>query len=294
MGMRSWLLVAADKEQELDNALATHADVVVVDLSVVTSSQARLMARAMACAWLEMHEVQVTTGAKQGRWARIGGLDDRGWREDLNAIMPGKPDGIILPRAADVDQVQALSAAIYEHEQRLGIPVNSTQVIPQISDLPGAALTVSEYIKASLPRLAGLSWSAEALAYSIGAKRMRDARGKLCDSYRWARTQCLLAAHARGVMAIDAPFRKIKDSEGLARCAHGSRADGFTGMVALDGDQVGGINENFTPNDKDREEAEAIIAAFESDPARETARIGQRTVDKASLERAKSTLGLAA
>ena len=262
MHHRSWLFVPGDSEKKLGKAVSTGADVIVVDLEAGVAPATRPIARRMAAEWLAIHRKRITGGASMGRWVRINPLDSRLWREDLVAVMPGAPDGIVLPRAAGPQAVQQLAAELYELEQANQIPTGATRIMPQVADLPQAAIAVASYVEASLPRLGGLSWDAENLRDSLFARRVRDPRGAWCDAMRHVRAQVLLAAHARGIFALETPHRMLADEKGLKSATRDARADGFTGMAAIHPLQVPVINAAFAPTEDELEDARTLVSAF--------------------------------
>lgn len=290
MHHRSWLFVPGDSDKKLGKAVSTGADVIVVDLEAGVAPATRPIARHMAAEWLAIHRRRITGGAAMGRWVRINPLDSRLWREDLVAVMAGAPDGIILPRAAGPQAVQQLAAELYELEQANHIPTGSTRIMPQVADLPQAAIAVAAYVEASLPRLAGLSWDAENLRDALFARHVRDPRGGWCDAMRHVRAQVLLAAHARGIFALETPHRVLADEKGLKSATRDARADGFTGMAAIHPLQVPEINTAFAPTEDELESARALVAAFgkgESDTA-----IDRRGTGQPELRQARRVLGM--
>src|SRR6187399_1743039 len=147
MAMRSWLFVPGDSQPKLDKAPGCGADVVIVDLEDAVAPPGR----------------HAHTGLGFGRWVRINPLDGPLWREDLAAVMAGRPDGIVVPKAAGPEQLQALAGELSLHEPRNGIAAGTTRILPLVSETPAAALGIASYASAGLPRLAGLTWGAEDL-----------------------------------------------------------------------------------------------------------------------------------
>lgn len=292
MPVRSWLFVPGDSEKKLGKAVATGADVLILDLEDSVAQENKAAARAMAGKWLAAHRTSVTAGQRQGRWVRINALDTGEWREDLRAVMAGGPDGIMLPKSAGPESVQHLSAEIYELESRSGLAPNAVKIMPLVSETPTAAMTIPDYAGVMMPRLAGLTWGAEDLSAAIGATRKRDADGRWTDTFRYARTQTLLAAHSRGVMAIDTLHADFSDTAGLKRAAEEARADGFAGMLAIHPAQVEIINRAFTPSDAEQAEARAIVAAFRDNPGVGTLQLGGKMIDMPHYKLALRVLGL--
>ena len=292
MAVRSWLFVPGDSEKKLAKAASTGADVLILDLEDSVAGSNKAAARAMTADWLTAHRAQVTDGKRPGRWVRINALDSRLWREDLQAVLPGGPDGILLPKSAGPESIQQLSAEIYELESRSGLAPNSVKIMPLVSETPLAAMTIPAYVGASMPRLVGLTWGAEDLSAAIGATRKRDQDGRWTDAFRFARTQTLLAAHARGVMAIDTLHADFADLTGLKRAAEESRADGFSGMLAIHPAQIEVINQAFTASDEELAEARAIVAAFKASPEAGALQIDRRMIDLPHYKLALRVLGI--
>lgn len=289
MPMRSWLFVPGDSERKLAKVAQSGADVAIVDLEDAVRENAKPQARVMARNWL-IANGDVPESRVQAHWVRINAFDTPHWREDLTAVIGGKPAGIMLPKAGGPEQVQQLAAELHELEQQNGIPANSTRILPLVSETPAAALTIPAYAAASLPRLAGLTWGAEDLSVAIGATRKKTAAGEWTDAFRMVRGQVLLAAHAAGVMAVDTLQAEFRDLEGLEKAARASRADGFHGMLAIHPDQVPVINRAFAPSEEELEHARAIVDAFAADPAAGALQVGGRMVDRPHLEQARRLL----
>lgn len=290
MPMRSWLFVPGDSQAKLDKVAGLGADVVIVDLEDAVAPPAKPAAREMARNWLETHRERGAAAERFGRWVRINPLDTPLWREDLAAVMPGRPDGIMVPKAAGPEQLQRLSTELEQHEQRLGLTAGATRIVPLVSETPAAALGIASYASADLPRLAGLTWGAEDLSAAIGASRKRDERGLWADAFRYVRAQVLLTAHARGVAPIDTLHADFRDAEGLARIAAESYADGFAGMLAIHPSQVPVINAAFTPGEAEIAQARAIVAAFGANPGAGALQIEGRMIDQPHLEQARRLL----
>ena len=290
MAMRSWLFVPGDSQVKLDKVAGVGADVVIVDLEDAVAPPAKPTARMLAKSFLETHGRQVVAGGGFARWVRINPLDTPLWREDLAAVMPGKPDGIMVPKASGPEQLQALAAELYEMEGRCGVQPGATRILPLVSETPAAALGIASYVGASLPRLAGLTWGAEDLSAAIGATRKRDSRGYWADTFRYVRAQVLLTAHARGVMAIDTLHADFRDLDGLRKIAADSYADGFAGMLAIHPGQVPVINAAFTPGDEEIAHARAIVNAFSANPGAGALSLDGKMIDQPHLEQARRLL----
>ncbi len=291
MHYRSWLFVPGDSERKLGKAMGAGADVVIVDLEDSVALEAKPVARERAVQWLHAHRTQIIEQRACKRWVRINSLDSGLWRDDLVAVMPSAPDGIMLPKAEGPESVRMLAAELYELEQRSQVPSGSTRILPLVSETPRAALTIGTYVGEKHQRLAGLSWGAEDLSSAIGATRKHEAKGGWTDAFRLVRAQTLLAAHACEIMAIDTLHADFADTKGLKLAAEAASADGFTGMLAIHPGQIEIINAAFTPSDESLAEARAIVAAFAANPGAGALQIDGRMIDQPHLKLARRILG---
>jgi citrate lyase subunit beta / citryl-CoA lyase len=236
--MRSLLIAPAD-EQMLAEALESGADAVIVDLAGTAPVQ-RAGARAAAARFLE---------AARGKYVgpmlivRANALDSGETDSDLDALMAGAPDAILLPGSVGAAGVQQLSAKLAVREAEFALPDGSTRIIA-VADTAQSLFHLGSY-RGSSARLIGIAWSAESLRADLGAETDRDRLGDHLGPYRLARELTLLAATSARVAAIDTAFPNIRDVKGLRAEALAARRDGFVGKIALDPAQVGVVNDVF-------------------------------------------------
>jgi len=229
---RSWLFVPGDSEKKLLKTPETGAH------ALTHRSGGR--GRALRPANRAAHDARLAGGAQtpdhDAKAGSVGADQRRGYRHVARGSCGGDgrgAEGIMLPKAEGPDQIRQVAAEIYELEQRHGIPNGQTRLLPLVSETPRAALTITAYMDASMPRLAGLTWGAEDLSAELGASRKRDSEGQWTDPFRFVRAQTLLVAHARGVWPIDTLYADFRDEDGTRRAAEAARADGFAGMLAI-------------------------------------------------------------
>ncbi len=289
--MRSWLFVPGDSTRKLDKAHGCGADVIIVDLEDAVLPQAKEIARGITRSWLTGLRTEPASD-QVPVWVRINPVDTPLWRDDLAAVMPGRPDGIVVPKLTSPEQLNTVSGEIYGHEQRVGLRANATQLLALVSETPQSAANLAAYANPaiSLPRVIGLTWGAEDLSATIGATRKRDGSGNWTDLFRMVRAQTLLAAHARGLAAIDTLYDDFRDLDGLKRTARAAYADGWTGMMAIHPDQVAVINQAFMPGHAELAHAYAIIAAFEENPGAGAVQLDGRMIDRPHLAAARALI----
>jgi len=116
---------------------------------------------------------------------------------DLAAVMPGRPDGIVLPKCAGAADVNKLSLWLDAFEAASGIAQGSTRIVTVATETARAVLKLLDFEGAS-PRLWGMMWGAEDLAASLGASRNRT-DGRYHGPFLLARDLCLISAAAAGL-----------------------------------------------------------------------------------------------
>lgn len=255
--MRSMLFVPGDSERKQEKALGSGADVLILDLEDSVALAAKPRAREVAAAFLR---AQAGAGGPL-LYVRVNNLSTGQTDDDLAAVMPARPAGIMLPKANHADEVTMLSARLRLHEAENGIEDGATRVLPLITETAAGLLAAASHGRPQ-PRLSGLTWGAEDLSAAVGAHSARDGEGRYTDLFRHARTMTLLAASAAGAAAVDTVYPDFRDEAGFRReCAEAER-DGFTAKMAIHPAQVPVINEVFTPSEASVAQARAVVEAF--------------------------------
>lgn len=284
--MRSLLFVPGDNASKLEKALKSAADALIIDIEDSVASDRKVEARATACRFLrEAGQI----AARPQLWVRVNGLDTGLTDDDLEAVVPGKPDAIMLPKAQGGASVAHLDAKLTAREAIHGLPEGLVRIIALATET-AAALFVAGTYGGSSPRLTALSWGAEDLSADLGAETNRDAQGQFTAPFVWARNLCLAGAAAAGIEAIDTVFVDFRNPQGLRREAEEARRDGFTGKLAIHPNQVAIINEVFTPSAAAIANAQAIVAAFAASPGAGVIGLQGVMYDRPHLERAKRLL----
>lgn len=287
--MRSLLFVPADAGNKLDKAMASGADAVIIDLEDSISPERKPAAREAARDYLKAH----TGEADRPRlFVRINGLDTGMTDADLQAIVPGKPDAVLFPKAEGGTSVIHLDAKLTAQEAMAGVAGGSIKVLAQNVE-SAAGLFLAGTFKDASPRLIGMTWGPEDLSAELGAESNRDDKGFLTEPYRFARSVCLFGAAAAKLPAIETVYVDFRNSEGLRQDTIEARRDGFTGRLAIHPAQVPVINEVFTPTAEQIEKAKAIVAAFAANPGAGAIGIDGKMFDRPHLIRAQRLLAAA-
>jgi citrate lyase subunit beta / citryl-CoA lyase len=290
------LFVPGDSERKQAKALATAADALILDLedsvAATQRAEARRRVRELLCGRSER--------TRQQLWVRVNSLTSGELLNDLAAVLPGGPDGVMLPKASSPDDVLELCHYLSALEVREGRTPGSTRVIAIATETPQAVLSLGSYPQALgghpavRTRLAGLTWGCEDLSAAMGITNKNDRRGSLTFTFQLARSLCSVAAIALGVQAIDGIYADFRDGEGLRRDAESGRRDGFSGKLAIHPDQIATIHSAFAPGAGEVDWAQRVVAAFGQAPQAGVISLDGQMLDRPHLLQAERILALAA
>lgn len=286
-GLRSFLFVPGDSEKKLFKVDDCGADAVILDLEDAVAPGNKVRARDMVAAFLA---ARPRTERSVQLWVRVNPFDTGITADDLAAIVPGDPDGIMQPKIDGPDDVRALSEMLDTLEDAHGLTAGAIRILPVATETPIAPFRLGDFAGAGLTRLAGLTWGAEDLSAAMGASTNLGPDGGWAFTYQMVRSLTLMAAHAAGVPAIETLYVDFRDDDGLRTSCRAARAEGFSGRIAIHPAQVTGINAGFSPSEDEIAFARRVIAAFEGQPDVGTVGIDGKMYDIPHLKAARRTL----
>ncbi|MBD3848098.1 CoA ester lyase [Bosea sp. SSUT16] len=283
MSLRSFLFVPGDSEKKLSKSAGSGADALILDLEDSVAPSRKALARDMVRDYLAAPRAGTAE-----LWVRMNPLAEGGL-DDLVGVVRAAPDGIVVPKVDGPGDLVRIGHFLDALEKRDGIG-RPIRLLPVATETPRAPFGLAHYHDAAFPRLYGLTWGAEDLSTAVGASTNRDPQGLWAFTYRMVRSQCLLAAKACGVAAIETLYADFRDDAGLrADCAEASR-EGFTGRIAIHPDQVAGINEAFSPSQAEIAHAQRVVDAFSANPGVGVVGLDGKMLDIPHLKQAEQVL----
>ncbi|MFC4671404.1 HpcH/HpaI aldolase/citrate lyase family protein [Seohaeicola nanhaiensis] len=283
--MRSILFVPGDSPRKFAKAMTTAADALVLDLEDSVAVSAKVGARATVC------EMLAADRAGKVMIVRVNAYDTRLTLPDLAAVMPARPDCIMLPKCRNAADALQLAHYLSAFETAAGIEEGSTGIIPVATETAESILGLASYTPPH-PRLRGLLWGAEDLISSLGATSNRDG-AFYSGPFLMARNHCLMAAASAGIPAIDTVCTNIGDLDYVAEESRAARRDGFGAKAVIHPAHVGPVNTAFTPTDEEVAWAKTVIAAFEDNPGLGVVAIDGKMIDKPHERAARKILAAA-
>jgi citrate lyase subunit beta/citryl-CoA lyase len=225
---RTCLSVPSSGERFLAKARELAVDEVMLDLEDSVAPEAKPAARELAVAAL-----------RAGGWGgklvavRVNDVTTPWAYRDVIAVTEGAPgavDSLILPKVSDPGAVVWLDVLLGQLERSLGLPPGQIGIEAQIEDAAGLAAV--EAIAAASPRLVSLVFGPADFMASIGMRSLTvggQPEGYAFDAHHYPLMRMLVAAKARGLQAIDGPYAKIGDTDGLKSAATASPRSATTG-----------------------------------------------------------------
>lgn len=285
MKIRSLLFVPGDSERKFQRALTSAADALILDLEDSVAADQKEGARHTVRASLESDR----NGKKL--FVRVNALDTGLTLGDLAAVVPGRPDGIMLPKCQNGEDANQVSLYLDAFESAAGIPLGTIRLLPIGTETAASIFGLGSY-KGATSRLWGLMWGAEDLAATLGSTTNRDAQG-FTEPYRMARNLCLAGAAGADLVPVDTVYTDIDNLEGLAKECAEARRDGFLAKAVIHPKHIDAVNEAFTPKPEEIEWARKVVAAFKQDGALGVIKIDGKMIDKPHLVSAERILSLA-
>lgn len=269
---RSWLFVPGADAAAHAAAAHSGADVLIQELEDFTPPELRPRARAMAVNLFAEWKSRGYVAA-----VRVNPLETCG-REDLAAVMQGRPDIVLMPKVLSPDQVRAL-------EHATG---GAVDLVPNVETAAGL-LNACAIGKAS-KRVIAMLVASEDMVADLGASRSRGG-----VELAYVRQRFLVECRAAGVEAIDCPYT-FSDVAGAVRDAKYARSLGYRmkSLVAIE--HAAAINKVFSISEAELKNARKIVEAFENARrgGKERAKVNGKLVEMPIYSAAKRLLSSAA
>jgi citrate lyase beta subunit len=240
-----------DNWKMISKSVTLGVDSICMDMEDGTAISKKAEARATIAKAL--HELDFGKSEKLARINSVGS----GWeKDDIESVLPYRPDGIVIPKVESFEHVEWAGRLIEAAELKYGWPVSSIRVLIGVETAKGI-LNLKDI--ASHPRLDAIIFGGEDFAAFIGATRTKDAIELL-----YARQAVVVACAANDLQAIDIVNIDYKDIEALcAESEFGARL-GYSGKQIIHPAQVEPVQTAFTPNDEAIAYAKRIIETFEA------------------------------
>lgn len=258
---RSLLFTPGNVPRMLERALASPADILIVDFEDAVPAGEKATARR------GLHAIR---REEEGPpiWVRVNGIGTEWFEDDVIALNGADIEGVVVPKASTAALHRLLT-----HVDRPAIALVET----------AAGLTEARTI-AKTDGVAALALGAVDLAADLRLEPLPDGK-----EFLLARSILALESRAAGLRRpFDSIHVGIHDTDALAAECRTARALGFGGKLCIHPSQTTVVNAIFDDAGS-IDEARAIIAGYEAAVAtgRGSASVGGKMIDLASVRAAE-------
>jgi len=254
------LFAPGNHPRKVEKVFQAGADVVILDLEDAVAIAEKPKTRKTVIEALK----------KQHRglgYVRINSLDTEFAWGDFSEIVGPWIDGIVLPKVETADQLQTADWILAQLERESGMEIGGIDLLPIIETGLGAH---------NIEEIAMTETRVKRVSFGAGdyTRDMNLVWTGLEQELAYTRSRIVLASRAAGIEPpIDSVFIDLKDNEHLKISTQKALEFGFQGKLCIHPDQVGLVNDIFTPDAAEVTRAEKIISAFEEAEAAGSASI---------------------
>ncbi len=226
--------------------------------------------------------------------------------DDLGAVVGPYIVAISIGKVKRRDDIEVVDGMLSELERDRGIEVGSVGILPWLET--ASAIVNAFAICSASERVRWVAFGAEDYSADMGISRAVDVAGSDAiesdtggveeygeASLLYARSAVAVAARAADVQALDTPYVKFRDLDGLRREAGLARRLGYGGKFAIHPSQIEVIDEIFSPTVDEIERARRVIeaAAVAEREGRGSVSLDGEMVDAPVVARARNVLARA-
>ena len=203
-------------------------------------------------------------------------------------VVPDRDGSVARPKVESAAQLQSVDWLVRQLEVEGGLEPGGVDIIPIIET--GRGLSSVEDIAGADTRVKRLSFGAGDFSLDMGMRWTLEE-----SELDYARSRIVLASRsARLEPPLDTVFIHIGQVEALRRSAERVKTMGFQGKLCIHPEQIGPVNEVFTPTSEELEKARVYVQAFEEAEAAGLAsiQVDGYFIDYPIVELARRTVAL--
>lgn len=294
---RSVLAVPASKWKMVERGPSSGADLFFLDLEDAVAPNEKAAARNNV-----VRAVEELDWHGKPTFYRMNSLDTPYFYRDVIEVVEEAGEGldlILVPKVERPEDLHTVGTLLTSVELGAGLEPGKIKLEAQIETAEG--LVNIDSIARATDRLEALVFGPGDYAASV---RMPQTSVGTMDEwdeaypghrFHYAMHRIVVAARAANLRVVDGPVADYRDEEGLRKSCLVARSLGFDGKWCIHPDQIGTVNEAFSPTEKEIEWARKVVEAYEEASAAGSGSISVdgQMIDAASIRMAQNTLDLA-
>jgi citrate lyase beta subunit len=246
---RALMYMPGDDMHKIQKAIGLEVDCICMDIEDGVAVNRKAAARETIAQALQTLEF-----GRSEKAVRINPVGSGLEEQDLQAVLPARPDSVVIPKVSSAAQVHWVSSRLAEAERQYGWPTGSISLLALIET--GLGVVNLKEIASSDQRLQVLIFGAEDLAGDIGA--VRTAEGW---EIFYARSAVVTHAAAFGLQALDMVYMDLRNLDGLRKESQEAARMAYSGKQIIHPNQVEPVQEAFTPSDEAIAHAKRVVEA---------------------------------
>jgi citrate lyase beta subunit len=246
---RALMYMPGDDMHKIQKAIGLEVDCICMDIEDGVAVNRKAAARETI-----VQALQTLEFGRSEKAVRINPVGSGLEEQDLQAVLPARPDSVVIPKVSSAAQVHWVSSRLAEAERQYGWPTGSISLLALIET--GLGVVNLKEIASSDQRLQVLIFGAEDLAGDIGA--VRTAEGW---EIFYARSAVVTHAAAFGLQALDMVYMDLRNLDGLRKESQEAARMAYSGKQIIHPNQVEPVQEAFTPSDEAIAHARRVVEA---------------------------------
>jgi citrate lyase subunit beta/citryl-CoA lyase len=287
---KTLLFVPGNQPKMLQKAVGFETRWLIPDLEDSVPATEKQSARTIVA-----EHIPVLAAAGKLLAPRVNSMSSGLAAEDIEAVISNDIVGISIGKIGTVEEVEELEVIVAAAEKRAGVEVGRTTILPWL-ETAEAVINAYQICKAS-DRIRWTAFGAEDFSADMGISRSVDATETnpltaAEPGLAYPRSAVAIAARAAGVHALDTPFTKFREPEGLKNDALLAKSIGYKGKLAIHPSQVEVIESVFMPTQSEIERARRVleVAAEGEEQGRGSISLDGEMIDMPVILRAQNVL----
>tara|TARA_B100000586_G_scaffold266844_1_gene240589 strand:- start:177 stop:1085 length:909 start_codon:yes stop_codon:yes gene_type:complete len=287
---RTLLFVPGNQPRMLEKSAGFSAQWLIPDLEDSVPQAEKTLARDIVA-----EHIPLLATASKFIVPRVNSLSSGLAENDIAAVASKEIIGISIGKISTVDDVNIIEQMLQAAEKKADIPIGHITILPLIETAKGV-INAYEICQAS-DRIRWVAFGAEDFSADMSISRTVDNTEPVSGigaepGLTYPRSAVAIAARAAGVHALDTPYTRFRDPEGLKQEASLAKAIGYKGKLSIHPVQVGTIESIFKPSSSEIERARRVLdIASEAETAgRGSASLDGEMIDMPVILRARNVL----
>ncbi|MCF8110034.1 MAG: CoA ester lyase [Desulfobacteraceae bacterium] len=251
---RSALFVPGNRPDRVDKAVATAADLIIIDLEDAVPVAEKIKVRPVVEAKIKEH-------VHRKLMVRVNGFDTDLTEGDLGSIVCSGLDSIMLPKVEKAEDVKHMAELIQAAEAAAGIKQGSIGLVVLVETALGVENTFEiASAKTEPPRLRTIAFGSADFCLDMGVQL-----SKTGEELAYPRAKIAIGCRAAEIAPpLDSPFMlDLKDREAFEADVRRGKSLGFGGKLCIHPNQVDFCNFVFSPTQEEITFARKVIDAYE-------------------------------